>query len=92
MDNQEKINYVNGRFKTYTYHKLNLTDNTSQEQFYEYSNELLSDINDDTKMLMEIESSGEPIPKPVVEKFASLGQYSDRVLDFYCKYKLLKGY
>lgn len=92
MSNEEMMNYCKNRIKTYTFHKLNLKDVTTKERFKECVTELISDINDDTQMLMEIEKTGNPVPKPVVQSFAGLGSYSDNVMEYYCRYKTLMDF
>lgn len=92
MSNEEMMNYCKNRIKTYTFHKLNLKDATTKERFQECVAELISDINDDTQMLMDIEKTGSPVPKPVVQSFAGLGSYSDNVMEFYCRYKTLMNF
>ena len=92
MSNDELMNYCKNRIKTYTFHKLNLKDVQTKEQFNDCVNELLSDINDDNKLLMDIERSGEPVPKPIAQSFAGLTAYSDNVMEFYCKYKTLMNF
>ena len=89
MSNEELLKYCQNRIKTYTFHKLNLKGVTDKERFNECVNALIDDINDDSAMLMDIEKNGGPIPKPVVQAFASLGAYSDNVMQFYCRYKEL---
>ena len=92
MTNEELMNYAKGRIKTYTFHKLNVFDATTKEKFEECAAELLSDIREDTKMLMDIEKSGFAVPKAVVQQFASLSSFYDNIMEFYCKYKNLKGF
>ena len=41
---------------------------------------------------MDIERSGEPVPKPIAQSFAGLTAYSDNVMEFYCKYKTLMNF
>ena len=48
MDNASLIKYANGRFKVYTYHKLNLKVDMSKEEFDDCVNELFDDIEKDT--------------------------------------------
>lgn len=92
MSNEEMMNYCKNRIKTYTFHKLNLKGVTTKERFDECAAELISDINDDTQMLMDIEKTGSPVPKPVVQSFAGLTSYSDNVMEFYCRYKTLMNF
>ena len=92
MSNDELMKYCNNRIKTYTFHKLNLKDVNTKERFNDCVQQLMSDINDDNEMLMEIEKSGNPVPKPVVQSFAGLTTYSDNVMEFYCRYKNLMGF
>ena len=92
MSNDELMNYCKNRIKTYTFHKLNLKDVNTKERFNDCVQQLLSDINDDNEVLMEIEKSGNPVPKPVVQSFAGLTAYSDNVMEFYCRYKNLMGF
>ncbi|MBR4396935.1 MAG: hypothetical protein IKS93_03680 [Methanobrevibacter sp.] len=92
MSNEEMMNYCKNRIKTYTFHKLNLKGVTTKERFDECVAELISDINDDTQMLMDIEKTGSPVPKPVVQSFAGLSSYSDNVMEFYCRYKTLMNF
>ncbi len=92
MDNQDLLKYCNSRIKTYTFHKMNLKDCKDIKSFEHHRDELFSDIFDDNQMLLDIETSGKPVIKPVVEAFASLNSYSSTILDFYAKYKVLMNY
>jgi hypothetical protein len=92
MSNEEMMNYCKNRIKTYTFHKLNLKDVNTKERFNDCVQQLISDINDDNEILMEIEKEGNPVPKPVVQSFAGLTAYSDNVMEFYCRYKTLMGF
>lgn len=92
MSNEELMGYAKDRIKTYTFHKLNVFDANTKEKFEKCVTELLSDIHDDTKMLMNIEKNGNAVPKPVVQQFVGLSSFYDNVLEFYCRYKTLKGF
>ena len=92
MSNEEMMTYCKNRIKTYTFHKLNLKDVDTKDRFNDCVRQLLSDINDDNELLMEIEKTDNPVPKPVVQSFAGLTAYSDNVMEFYCRYKNLMNF
>lgn len=92
MTNEEMLKYCQSRVKTYTFHKLNLKGVTTLEAFNKCAVDLIDDINDDSQVLLDIEKSGQPVPKTVVQGFASLGAYSDNVMQYYCRYKQLMGF
>lgn len=92
MTYQEMLDYCKNRIKTYTFHKLNLKDVDTKEKFESCVNELLSDINDDSQILMEVDKTDNPVPKPVVQAFAGLTSYSDNVMQFYCRFKELMNF
>ena len=89
MSNEDLLKYCQGRFKVYTMHKLNLKGVSDKAAFDECVKNLIEDINDDSDMLLEIETSGNAVPKPISQAFASLGAYSDNVMQYYCRYKEL---
>lgn len=92
MSNEEMMKYCKNRIKVYTFHKLNLKDVDSKEKFDLCVMELLSDIDDDNEVLMEIEKTDNPVPKPIVQSFAGLTAYSDNVMQFYCRFKELMNF
>lgn len=89
MSNEDMLKYCQSRIKVYTMHKLNLKGVSDKAAFDECVKNLIEDINDDSDMLLEIETSGNAVPKLISQAFASLGAYSDNVMQYYCRFKEL---
>lgn len=86
MDNAEALNYCRARFKTYTWHKLNL-QSLSKESFDEAAKNLIEDIFEDANIYYNLQK--EPLAKPVMDMFQQLERYSYSILEFFNLYKSL---
>ena len=87
---QETLDYINGRFKTYTFIKSELSDIHNKEDFEKLSEGLLDEIFSDTKFKMEI--MGKNYPAIFSKTFMELEKYSNLVLDFFRSVKELRNY
>lgn len=89
MNTSEILQYIQGRYKAYTYYKTLLPDLT-KETFNDNLNDLFSDIAEDAKYQHEL--LREQYSKPVVQMFSDLSRYSQSVLELFSLYKSLKEF
>lgn len=87
---QETLDYINGRFKTYTFIKSELQDVKHKDEFERLSEGLLDEIFSDTKLKLEVISNNYPaiISKTIMD----LERYSNLILDMFVSVKALRNY
>jgi len=86
----ETLEYINGRFKTYTFIKSELKDVRDKEEFDKLSETLLDEIFSDNKLKMELIGLNYP---PIISKTLNdVEKYSSSVLDFFRSVKELRNY
>lgn len=87
---QETLDYINGRFKTYTFIKSELQDVKHKDEFERLSEGLLDEIFSDTKLKLEVISNNYPaiISKTIMD----LERYSNLILDMFVSVKTLRNY
>ena len=87
---QETLDYINGRFKTYTFIKSELQDVKHKDEFERLSEGLLDEIFSDTKLKLEVISKNYPaiISKTIMD----LERYSNLILDMFVSVKALRNY
>ena len=86
MSISDVTQYIQGRYKTYTFYKTLLPD-LDKETFNSNLKDLLGDISQDAKYQHEV--MRELYSKPLIQMFNELSRYSQSVLELFSLYKTL---
>lgn len=89
MNVNEIAQYIQGRYKTYTYYKTLLPDMT-KETFNDNLNDLFDDISQDAKYQHDL--LRQSYSKPLIQMFNDLSRYSQSVLELFSLYKTLREF
>lgn len=89
MNTGDIAQYIQGRYKTYTYYKTLLPDLT-KETFNNTLSDLFDDISQDAKYQHEV--LRQVYTKPLMQMFNDLSKYSQSVLELFSLYKTLREF
>lgn len=90
MEVKEMMDYLQGRYRTYSYYRFSLKG-IDRDGFEKLSSELLDEMLDDEQTYFEFGKS-HPVPAALDKVYRELGKYSSEILNFYLMFKQIKGF
>lgn len=90
MDAREMMDWLKGRFRTYSYYRFSLKG-TDKAGFDELSVKLLDEMLDDEQTYFEFSKSN-PVPAALEKLYRDLGKFSSEVLNFYLMFKQIRNF